>query len=59
MFYIGFALPSLAIKMDACPGTFKSKLVLNVNLPGVYFGQCFWLCGPNHGFMPITLYMKA
>jgi len=49
-----FALPSLAIKMDAVPGRLN-QVGLNVNLPGVYFGQCSELCGPNHGFMPITL----
>jgi len=53
-----FALPSLAIKMDAVPGRLN-QVALNVNVPGVYFGQCSELCGPNHGFMPITLYMKA
>ena len=23
--------------------------------PGVYFGQCFQLCGTRHGFMPIAV----
>lgn len=44
MFYIGFALPSLAIKMDACSWPFKSKLLLNIFLPGIYSGQCSELC---------------
>jgi len=52
-----FALPSLAVKMDAVPGRLN-QVALNINVPGVYFGQCSELCGPNHGFMPITFYVK-
>jgi cytochrome c oxidase subunit 2 len=49
-----FALPSLSIKIDAVPGRLNHN-PLFVNLPGFYFGQCSELCGPNHGFMPITI----
>lgn len=31
-----YALPSLAIKMDACTWSFKPKLVLTVHVPGTY-----------------------
>ena len=36
MFYICFALPSLAVKMDACSWTFKPKSDLNIDVPGIY-----------------------
>jgi cytochrome c oxidase subunit 2 len=49
-----FAVPSLALKMDACPGRLN-QVSLWVNRPGVYYGQCSEICGINHGFMPIVL----
>jgi len=52
-----FAIPSLAIKVDAVPGRLN-QVPLTVDVPGIYFGQCSELCGPNHAFMPIQLYAK-
>jgi len=49
-----FAIPSLALKMDAVPGRIN-QCGLFIMQPGTYYGQCSELCGPNHGFMPITL----
>jgi cytochrome c oxidase subunit 2 len=49
-----FAVPSLALKVDAMPGRLNS-LGLIINRPGVFYGQCSELCGANHGFMPIAL----
>jgi cytochrome c oxidase subunit 2 len=49
-----FAVPQLGIKLDAVPGRIN-QVPLFVEIPGVYYGQCSELCGPNHGFMPITL----
>jgi hypothetical protein len=28
---------------------------LNINRPGVFYGQCSELCGANHSFMPIVV----
>lgn len=49
-----WAVPSLGIKMDACPGRL-SQVTLNVKRPGIYYGQCSEICGINHGFMPIVV----
>lgn len=49
-----FAVPSLGIKMDACPGRLNSVFIV-INRPGVYYGQCSEICGVNHGFMPIVI----
>jgi heme/copper-type cytochrome/quinol oxidase subunit 2 len=47
-----WAIPSLGVKMDACPGRLN-ELSIFPTLFGVFFGQCSELCGVNHGFMPI------
>lgn len=49
-----FAIQSLGIKMDACPGRLNQVSVW-VNRAGVYYGQCSEICGINHGFMPIVV----
>jgi cytochrome c oxidase subunit 2 len=47
-------VPSLGIKVDACPGRLN-YLTVNVSLVGVYYGQCSEICGANHSFIPIVL----
>jgi heme/copper-type cytochrome/quinol oxidase subunit 2 len=49
-----WAVPSLAIKLDACPGRLN-QVYLQVLREGFFFGQCSELCGINHGFMPINV----
>ena len=49
-----FAVPSLWFKLDAVPGRINEK-VLQIDKPGVYYGQCSELCGPKHAFMPIAI----
>lgn len=49
-----WALPSLGIKIDACPGRLN-QISTFINRPGVYYGQCSEICGINHGFMPIVI----
>jgi cytochrome c oxidase subunit II len=49
-----FAIPSLWFKLDAVPGRINEK-VLQIDEPGVYYGQCSELCGPKHGYMPIAI----
>jgi cytochrome c oxidase subunit 2 len=49
-----WAMPSLGIKIDAVPGRLN-EVWININEPGVYYGQCSELCGVMHGFMPITI----
>ena len=49
-----FAVPSFWVQMDAVPGR-VNETWFKVGRPGVYFGQCFQLCGTRHGFMPIAV----
>lgn len=49
-----FAVPSLWFKIDAVPGRLNERL-LEIERPGVYYGQCSELCGARHGYMPIVV----
>lgn len=49
-----WAMPALGIKMDAVPGRINETW-LNIQRPGIYYGQCSELCGVGHGFMPIAI----
>jgi cytochrome c oxidase subunit I len=49
-----WAVPSLGIKMDACPGRLN-QVSLNIKRAGIFYGQCSEICGVNHGFMPIVV----
>lgn len=49
-----WAVPSLGIKLDACPGR-MNQTTLFIKRPSVFYGQCSELCGINHGFMPIVV----
>ncbi len=53
-----WAVPQFGVKVDAVPGRLN-QLWINVERPGVYYGQCSELCGINHGFMPITVEAKT
>jgi cytochrome c oxidase subunit 2 len=32
-----------------------NQFIVEINKPGIYFGQCSELCGPLHGYMPIVI----
>jgi len=49
-----WAIPSLGVKLDACPGRLNQTSVY-IKRPGVFYGQCSEICGVNHGFMPIVV----
>nr|YP_009630477.1 cytochrome c oxidase subunit II [Erthesina fullo]QBR54800.1 cytochrome c oxidase subunit II [Erthesina fullo]UAJ48735.1 cytochrome c oxidase subunit II [Erthesina fullo] len=49
-----WAIPSLGIKIDAVPGRLNQGSI-NINRPGIMFGQCSEICGANHSFMPIVI----
>ena len=49
-----WAVPSLGVKMDACPGRLN-QVSLFIERDGIYYGQCSELCGVNHAFMPIVV----
>jgi cytochrome c oxidase subunit 1 len=50
-----WAIPSLGVKLDACPGRLN-QVYFFIKRPGVFYGQCSELCGVNHAFMPIVLH---
>ncbi len=49
-----WAMPSFWVQMDAVPGRINETW-FRVDRPGVYYGQCFQLCGTKHAFMPIAV----
>jgi heme/copper-type cytochrome/quinol oxidase subunit 2 len=49
-----WAIPSLGVKLDACPGRLN-QVGIFIKRPGVFYGQCSEICGVNHGFMPIVV----
>lgn len=49
-----FAVPSLALKVDALPGRINQLFANPVRL-GIFYGQCSEICGSNHSFMPIRV----
>lgn len=49
-----FAMPSLAIKVDATPGR-VNEVWTEISEVGNYYAMCSELCGVNHGYMPIHI----
>ena len=49
-----WAIPSLGLKLDACPGRLNQTSMF-IKREGVFYGQCSEICGINHGFMPIVV----
>ena len=49
-----WAIPSLGIKIDACPGRLN-QVGLFINRSSIFYGQCSEICGINHSFMPIVI----
>lgn len=49
-----WAVPSLGIKIDACPGRLNA-ITLFIKKNGIFYGQCSEICGVNHAFMPIVV----
>nr|YP_010463764.1 cytochrome c oxidase subunit II [Lophogaster typicus]UUL70713.1 cytochrome c oxidase subunit II [Lophogaster typicus] len=44
----------LGLKVDAVPGRLN-QLMMYINRPGLFYGQCSEICGVKHSFMPIVL----
>jgi len=49
-----WAVPTLGIKMDACPGRSNQFFIKSDRL-GSFYGQCSEFCGRFHGYRPIEL----
>jgi cytochrome c oxidase subunit 2 len=43
-----FAVPSLGIKIDACPGRLNQASII-CERTGIFYGQCSEICGVMHG----------
>src|SRR5688572_28274506 len=49
-----FGVPAFWTKMDAVPGRLNETW-FKADRPGLYYGQCFELCGARHAYMPIAV----
>lgn len=50
-----FGVPSFGVKEDAIPGRLNEGW-FKVLKEGVYYGQCYELCGLKHAYMPIEIH---
>jgi cytochrome c oxidase subunit 2 len=48
-----FTVPSFGIKIDAIPGRLNETW-FKAEREGIYYGQCSFICGQNHAYMPIA-----
>jgi cytochrome c oxidase subunit II len=49
-----WGIPSFWAKIDAVPGRLNETW-FRADRPGLYYGQCFELCGARHAYMPIAV----
>ncbi|HYE29282.1 MAG TPA: cytochrome c oxidase subunit II [Allosphingosinicella sp.] len=49
-----WGVPAFWTKMDAVPGRLNETW-FKTDRPGIYYGQCFELCGARHAYMPIAV----
>ena len=49
-----WSVPAFGVKQDGIPGRL-AELWFEAEREGVYFGQCYELCGKDHAYMPITV----
>jgi cytochrome c oxidase subunit II len=49
-----WGVPAFWVKIDAVPGRLNQTW-FKADRPGVYYGQCFELCGARHAYMPIAV----
>src|SRR5215213_2690557 len=49
-----WGVPAFWTKIDAVPGRLNETW-FKTDRPGVYYGQCFELCGARHAYMPIAV----
>jgi len=51
-----WTIQSFGVKIDAIPGRLNEDW-FNARTEGVFYGQCSELCGKNHAFMPIEVWV--
>jgi cytochrome c oxidase subunit II len=49
-----FAVPSFGVKIDAIPGRLNETW-FKAEKEGIFYGQCSFICGQNHAYMPIAI----
>lgn len=49
-----WSVPSIGVKVDACPGRLNT-VTLRRKLIGLFYGFCRELCGVQHSYMPIVV----
>jgi len=49
-----WGVAGLSYKRDAIPGRINEGW-LKIDKPGIYYGDCYQLCGVDHAFMPIKV----
>lgn len=49
-----WTIPSLGVKIDSIPGRIN-QTTIQINRPGILYGQCSEICGINHSFIPIVI----
>lgn len=49
-----WTIPRIGLKIDGTPGRINQGN-LNMNRPGLIYGQCSEICGANHRFIPIVV----
>lgn len=49
-----FGIPSFAVRMDAIPGRLNETW-FKVEKEGIYYGECYFICGKDHAYMPIAI----
>lgn len=49
-----WGVPSLGFKRDTIPGRVNEGWI-KIKDPGIYYGECYELCGPDHSQMPIKV----
>ena len=50
-----WSVPAFGIRTDAVPGRMNETWV-RIEEEGIYFGQCYELCGVFHSFMPVEVH---
>jgi cytochrome c oxidase subunit 1 len=53
-----WSVPAFGIKVDAVPGRLN-QISTYIKNSGIFYGQCSELCGVNHAFMPIEIYVVS
>jgi len=49
-----WGVPALGFKRDTVPGRLSEGWI-KIEQPGVYYGACYELCGPDHSQMPVKV----